>query len=191
MSSIAVPTTVLLQRGWLAHERSIRSVLLLSISPFAGPGEHSIQPTLWDASPGFVRSPACQALLPLWFFSCTHSPTLYFCSLSQEYTVRGGRDTKPQTVRPIKSIAHASRAAREGRRRSRGASFDTALARARVAWLLERDQEIFRALTDRASGRTLVGRHAGSMPPSRVVLGHAVVVSGPFCPPSSSFDIPR
>ena len=47
--------------------------------------------------------------------------------------MRGGRDTKPQTVRPIKSIAHASRAAREGRRRSRGASFDTALARARVA----------------------------------------------------------
>ena len=59
-----------------------------------------------------------------------------------------------------------------------------------AAWLLERDQEIFRALTDRASGRTLVGRHAGSMPPFRVVLGHAVVVSGPFRPPSSSFDIP-
>jgi hypothetical protein len=133
LSSIAVPTTVLLRRGWLARERSIRSVLLLSISPFAGPGDHSIQPTIWDASPGFVRSPACQASLPLWFFSCTHSPTLYFCSLSQEYTVRGGRDAKPQTVRPIKSIAHASRAAREGRRRSRGASFDTALARARVA----------------------------------------------------------
>ena len=47
--------------------------------------------------------------------------------------MRGGRDAKPQTVRPIISIAHTSRAAREGRRRSRGASFDTALACARVA----------------------------------------------------------
>jgi hypothetical protein len=32
--------------------------------------------------------------------------------------------------------------------------------------LLEREQEIFHARRDRASGRTLVGRHAGSMPPS-------------------------
>ena len=105
--------------------------------------------------------------------------------------MRDGRDAKPQMVHLITSIAYASRevgAALEARHL-------TQLSHAPVwrtaAWLLERDQEIFRALTDRASGRTLVGRHAGSMPPSRVVLGHAVVVSGPFCPPSSSFDIPR
>jgi hypothetical protein len=144
-------------------------VLLLSIFFLAGPGEHSIQPTLWDASPGVVRSPACQASLPFWFFSCTHSLTLYFCSLSQEYILQGGRDSKPQIVRLINTMAYASRATREV-----GAALEARrLIRPSHApvWrtaglLLEREQEIFHARRDRASGRTLVGRHAGSMPPS-------------------------
>ena len=112
--------------------------------------------------------------------------------------MRGGCDTKPQTVRPIQSIAHGSRAAREGRRRSRGASFHSALAGAHVAhsgstaaWLLERDPEISARLrTAQVAGRWL-GVTRAVCRRLRVVLGHTVVVSGPFRPPSSSFNIPR
>ena len=113
LSSIAVSTKVLLRR-WLAGTQAPLGVrCCLSIFLLAGPGEHSIEPTLWDASPGVVRSPACQAALPFWFFSCTHSLTLYFCSLSQECTVRGGRDAKLQMVPLITSTAYTSRAADE------------------------------------------------------------------------------
>ena len=97
------------EAGW--HASAPLGVCCCSPSfALAGPGEHSIQPTLWDASP--VMSCARFAL-PFWFFSCTHSLTLYFCSLSQEYTVRDGRDAKPQMVHLITSIAYTSRAVRE------------------------------------------------------------------------------
>jgi hypothetical protein len=48
------------EAGW--HASAPLGVCCCSPSfALAGPGEHSIQPTLWDASPGVVRSPACQA----------------------------------------------------------------------------------------------------------------------------------
>jgi hypothetical protein len=46
--------------GWLAMQQCTRSVPLLSDFAFTGSGECSIPPTLQDASPDALRSPACQ-----------------------------------------------------------------------------------------------------------------------------------
>ena len=57
--------------------------------------------------------------------------------------------------------------------------------------LLEREQGLLaRAETAQVAGRWVDVKRAVCRR-LWVVLGHAVVVSGPFRPPSSSFDIPR
>ena len=105
LSSIAIDKGfALTMAGW--HASSIRSMLLpLRLSLWPDPVSILSNPLF--GTPALVS--CARFALPFWFFSCALSLTLYFCSLSQEYTVRDGRDAKPQMVHLITSIAYASR----------------------------------------------------------------------------------
>ena len=132
------------EAGW--HASAPLGVCCCSPSfALAGPGEHSIQPTLWDASPGVVRSPACQASR---FLSGFLIHTLTYVILLLPFPgVYGARRPRRKAADGTSHQQHCLRDSRDsqGRRRSRGASVDTALACARVAhsgdclWSASRD----------------------------------------------------
>ena len=120
----------------MAIQRCTRSVLLLSDFVFTGSGECAFYPTLQDANPDAVHSPARQNPLPFWSYHA-HAHTCVTClSLSQDHIGarrprREAADGSRLFIESHYNLLRESRGSR-GRRGAQDALVGTALTHARV-----------------------------------------------------------